>query len=97
MPIEAERLNARRAELQAEIAKFARPRSTGSSPQTAADGTAHPVAITIAETAAILQCSRQHVHHLINRGELRRYKVGRLTRLNTQEVLAMVGAAAKRQ
>lgn len=48
-------------------------------------------AISPAEAAELLGVSRQHVYALIARGDLRRFKVGRCTRLNTAEVLALVG------
>ncbi len=50
-----------------------------------------PAVLTIDETAETLRVSRQTVHALINRGELRRYKIGRSTRLNRREVLALIG------
>lgn len=52
------------------------------------------IAYSPAEAAQALGCTRQTVHALINRGELRRYKVGRLTKLNAAEVHALVGGDA---
>jgi excisionase family DNA binding protein len=48
-------------------------------------------ALSPKEAADVLGCSRQHIYSLIGRGELIRYKVGRSTKLNTAEVLALVG------
>ncbi len=47
--------------------------------------------LTIPETAGYLKVTRQTVHALINRGELRRFKVGRCTRIPAADVLALVG------
>lgn len=49
-------------------------------------------AVSPNEAAALLGVSRQTIHALINRGELRRFKVGRLTRIPRVDVLALVGA-----
>jgi len=48
-------------------------------------------ALSPAEAADVLGCTRQTVYALIQRRVLNRYKVGRLTRLNTAEVLALIG------
>ena len=47
--------------------------------------------VTIAEAAGYLKVTRQTIHALINRGELRRFKVGSCTRIPTADVLALVG------
>ena len=47
--------------------------------------------LTIPETADYLKVTRQTVHALINRGLLRRFKVGSCTRIPTADVLALVG------
>ena len=49
------------------------------------------IAYSPSEAAEILGCSRQTAHALINRGQLRRYKVGRLTRIPAADVHALVG------
>lgn len=48
-------------------------------------------ALTPSEAAEVLKVTRQTIYALIDRGELTRYKVGRSTRLNRQQVLALVG------
>ncbi len=50
-----------------------------------------PSVLTIGETAEYLKVTRQTVHALINRGELRRFKVGRCSRIPAADVLALVG------
>jgi excisionase family DNA binding protein len=50
-----------------------------------------PIAYSPAEAAAMLSCTRQTVHALINDGQLRRFKVGRLTRIPAADVHALVG------
>jgi len=52
---------------------------------------ASPVAYSPSEAAAVLGVSRQTVYNLIQRGVLRRYKVGACTRLNAAEVHALIG------
>lgn len=49
------------------------------------------IAYSPAEAAAELGCSRQTIHNLINRGDLRRFKVGRLTKIPAADVHALVG------
>ena len=44
-----------------------------------------------AEAAQALGCTRQTVHALINRGQLRRYKVGSSTKIPVADVLGLVG------
>jgi excisionase family DNA binding protein len=54
----------------------------------------HPVeraAYTPTEAAHLLGVTRQTVYNLIDRGELRRFKVGRLTRIPVADVLSLVG------
>ena len=53
--------------------------------------TVQRVAYSPAEAAEVLGCTRQTIYNLINRGELRRYKIGRSTKLNAAEVHALVG------
>ncbi len=48
--------------------------------------------LTIPEAADYLKVTRQTIHTLINRGELRRFKVGRCSRIPAADVLALVGA-----
>jgi excisionase family DNA binding protein len=48
--------------------------------------------LTIDEAAEYLKVTRQTVHALINRGELRRFKVGRCSRIPAADVYALVGA-----
>jgi len=48
-------------------------------------------ALSPAETATALHVSRQTVYNLIERGELRRFKVGGLTRIPVADVLALIG------
>lgn len=43
------------------------------------------------EAAAALGVSRQHIYSLIARGELRRYKIGRSTKIRVADVRALVG------
>lgn len=47
--------------------------------------------LTIQEAADYLKVTRQTVHALINRGQVRRYKVGRLSRIPAADVYALVG------
>ena len=44
-----------------------------------------------AEAAEFLGVSRQTVYALIDRGQLRRFKVGRCARIPAADVLALVG------
>lgn len=48
-------------------------------------------ALSPAEAAEALGVTRQTVYNLIDRGELRRFKVGRCTRIPTADVLGLVG------
>jgi excisionase family DNA binding protein len=50
-----------------------------------------PIAYTPAEAATALGVTRQTVYNLIDRGELRRFKVGRCTRIPVADVHALVG------
>jgi excisionase family DNA binding protein len=54
-----------------------------------------PICYTPAEAAELLKVTRQTVHAMINRGELRRFKVGHLTRIPRSDVLALVGVDAE--
>ena len=47
--------------------------------------------LTITEAAAYLKVTRQTVNNLMNRGDLRRFKVGACTRIPAADVLALVG------
>lgn len=47
--------------------------------------------LTIAEAAEELRVTRQTIHVLMNRGKLRRFKVGRCTRIPAADVLALIG------
>lgn len=51
-----------------------------------------PGVFTVEEVADYLKVTRQTVYALINRGELRRFKVGRCTRIPVADVYALVGA-----
>lgn len=51
-------------------------------------------ALSPAEAADILGVTRQTIYNLIERGQLRRFKVGRLTRIPTGDVLALIGGNA---
>ncbi len=50
-----------------------------------------PIAYSPAQAAEALGVTRQTVHNLINRGELRRFKVGAATRIPIADVHALVG------
>ena len=56
----------------------------------------HRIADSPAEAAALLGVTRQTVHNLIRRGELRAFKVGRLTKIPRSDVLALVGGEVQR-
>jgi excisionase family DNA binding protein len=49
-------------------------------------------AVSPQEAAHMLGVSRVTIYNLIKRGELTRYKIGRSTKLNTAQVLSLVGA-----
>ena len=49
------------------------------------------IAFTIDQAAEIWQCSRPTVYAAINRGEIRKYKIGRLTRIPAADVYALLG------
>ena len=53
------------------------------------------IALSPAEAAAALGCTRQHIYNLMARNVLTRYKVGRLTKLSTAEVRALVGDTSR--
>jgi len=48
-------------------------------------------AVSPAEAADLLGVTRATIYNLIDRGELRRFKVGRCTRIPTGDILALVG------
>lgn len=48
-------------------------------------------AVSPQEAADLIGVSRQTIYNLIDRGELTRYKIGRSTKLNTAQVLGLVG------
>ena len=52
------------------------------------------IAYSPAGAAEVLGVTRQTVHALIRRGELRRFKVGRSTRIPAADVHALVGYEA---
>jgi excisionase family DNA binding protein len=54
------------------------------------------IAYSPAEAAEALGVTRQHVYHLIERGELRRFHVGRCARIPVADVLALVGGEPPR-
>lgn len=41
------------------------------------DAPAHPLAYTPSQLAPLLGCTRQHIHNMLTRGELRSVKLGR--------------------
>jgi excisionase family DNA binding protein len=49
------------------------------------------IALTVDQAAEIWQCSRPTIYAAIKRGELRKYKIGRLTRIPAADVHALVG------
>jgi excisionase family DNA binding protein len=49
------------------------------------------LAYSPSEAAAAIGCTRQTIHALLNRGDLRRFKVGRLTKIPAADVHALVG------
>ncbi len=49
------------------------------------------VAVSPAEAADMLGCSRQHIYALIDRNELRRYHLGKSARIPVADVLALIG------
>lgn len=51
----------------------------------------HLLAYSPTEAADALGCTRQTIFALINRGELRRFKVGRLTKIPAADVHSLVG------
>lgn len=51
-------------------------------------------ALTPSEAAEVLKVTRQTVYALIDRGELRRFKVGRSTRIPTRDVLGLIGGGS---
>ena len=62
------------------------------------DAPVHPpverLAYTPAEVAAAIGVTRQTIHNLIGRGELRAVKVGRCTRIPASEARRLAGDAA---
>lgn len=49
------------------------------------------VAVSPAEAAEMYGVSRQTIYALIDRGELRRFHVGRCARIPVDDVLALIG------
>lgn len=49
------------------------------------------IAFSPAEAAAALGCSRQHVHNMLRRGDLRAVKLGRSTRISAAELHRVLG------
>ncbi len=60
-------------------------------PETTARSYRDHFALSPAEAAAVLGCTRATIYNLIGRGQLKRYKVGRSTKLNADEVRSLVG------
>jgi len=60
-------------------------------PNASPTATRAPEAWTVLQAADALNVTRQTIYALIARGKLTRYKVGRCTRLNSLEVLALIG------
>ena len=55
-----------------------------------------PIAVSAATAAEMLGCSRQHIHNLVNRGELRRRQIGtsKAVRIPIEDVYAVLGLDA---
>ena len=53
--------------------------------------TEHRLAYSPAELAEALGCSRQHIHNLIVRGEIRSIKIGASRRISAAEVTRLLG------
>ena len=56
-----------------------------------ANAPVHPIAYSPQQAADALGVTRQTINNLMNRGDLRRYKVGRSTRIPKADVHALVG------
>ena len=53
--------------------------------------TTPPVVLSPAQAAAMLDVSRVTIYALINRGDIRRFKVGRLTKIPRGDLERLVG------
>lgn len=53
-----------------------------------------PSIVTVTEAAALARVTSTTIYNMIKRGELRRFKIGRATRLRRDEVLALIGGDA---
>ena len=49
-----------------------------------------PVAVSPETAAKMLDCSRAFIYNLIDRGELRRSKIGRASRIPVEDIRALV-------
>jgi excisionase family DNA binding protein len=49
------------------------------------------IALTVNQAAEIIGCSRPTIYAAIKRGELRKFKIGRMTRIPVADVYALVG------
>ena len=49
-----------------------------------------PLAVSPAEAAEMLRCSRAFIYSLIERGELRRSKIGRTCRIPVEDIQAVL-------
>ena len=52
------------------------------------------IALTIDQAAEIWQCSRPTIYAAIKRGDIRKFKIGRLTRIPAADVYALLGGRA---
>lgn len=49
------------------------------------------IAVNPREAAEMIGCSRNHIYALIERGQLRSTKIGKLVRIPVEDVRALVG------
>jgi excisionase family DNA binding protein len=49
------------------------------------------IALTVDQAAEIIGCSRPTIYAAIKRGDLRKFKIGRLTRIPAADVYALIG------
>ena len=54
------------------------------------------IAVKAIKAAEMLDCTRQHIYHLVERGELRALKIGssRSVRIPVEDIYAVVGLEA---
>lgn len=51
-------------------------------------------AVTVDEACSILKVSRPTIYAMVRRGDLSLFKIGRSSRLNRRQVLALIGESA---